>query len=212
MRRRGPLGVAPYGLVTAVSLAALAGCNPSKATKVEAFRLKAGSMEPSYMAGDYIMAITVAGPPARGQVVLYRTPDNTYLKRVVAIPGDTVAMSEGRLSIDGIATPEPYARLGDPYAADPPFVDSSDYRWQLRYLAPSVNAAIYHPSMHDWGPLLVPRGEYFMLGDNRDESMDSRFTGFVPAGEIVARPAFIYMSYDSVRRSVRWRRIGLKPR
>jgi signal peptidase I len=180
----------------------------------EAFRLPAGvaSMEPSWMAGDYIMVAPVRWPPTRGQVVVYRMRYATLLKRVVALPGDTVAMSHGQLSVNGVNVAEPYARVGDASTPDAFPTDSTDFYWQNRYLLAGVNAASYRPTLKTWGPLVLPDSEYFVLGDNRDAGMDSRRGGFVPARAILARPLFIYWSWDAANRSVRWDRFGLTPR
>jgi len=180
----------------------------------EAFRLPAGvaSMEPSWMAGDYLMVAPLGRPPTRGQVVVYRTPYATLLKRVVALPGDTVAMSQGQLSVNGVNIAEPYVRPGDASAPDGLPMDSSDFYWQNRYLVAGVNAASYRPTLKTWGPVVLPDSNYFVLGDNRDVSMDSRQRGFVPASAILARPLFIYWSWDADNRSVRWARFGLTPR
>jgi len=179
--------------------------------RYEAFRLPSESMEPTWLAGDFLMSAPLNRPPKRGQVVVYRVAGVSYLKRIVAIPGDTVAMSNGQLSIDGANVSEPYARRGDPYASDAPDIDPSTYRWQHQYLVTDVNTTSYHPSLSSWGPLAVPDGDYFVLGDNRDESMDSRMKGFVPADSVFARPLFIYWSWDAGSRSIRWHRFGLTP-
>ena len=178
----------------------------------EAFRLPTGSMEPTWMAGDYLLSAPITRSPRRGEVVVYRLDNVTFLKRVVAIPGDTVAMSNGQLSIDGDTVSEPYARRGDPYASDPPEMDSTDYYWQNRYLIADVNTRLYRPTLKNWGPLVVPDSDYFVLGDNRDESVDSRMRGFVPADAMLARPLFVYWSWDAGNRSLRWSRIGLAPK
>ena len=178
----------------------------------EAFRLPTGSMAPSWLAGDYILTAPIKDLPMRGDVVVYRLPGVIYLKRVVAIPGDTVAMSNGQLSVDGVSVSEPYARRGDPYGPDTYPVDSTAFEWQNRYLVSSINSASYKPTLKNWGPLVVPDSEFFVLGDNRDESMDSRITGFVPAAAMSARPLFIYLSWDASGRSMRWSRIGLDPK
>jgi len=180
----------------------------------EAFRLPAGvgSMEPSWMAGDYLMVAPLRRPPTRGQVVVYRMPYATLLKRVVALPGDTVAMSQGQLTVNGVNVAEPYVRSGDASAPDAFPTDSTDFYWQNRYLGAGVNAASYRPTLKTWGPLVLPDTDYFVLGDNREVGMDSRRGGFVPASAILARPLFIYWSWDADNRSVRWGRFGLTPR
>ena len=91
-----------------------------------------------------------------------------------------------------------------------------DFRWQRDYVVRSANAATgYHPSRNNWGPLVVPKDEYFVLGDNRDNSLDSRYWQFVPDSLIRGRPMFVYYSYDpdsldrmSWLTRIRWTRIG----
>jgi signal peptidase I len=91
--------------------------------------------------------------------------------------------------------------------------ESGDRRfaWQRPFEADSVRGAqmpAYAPTVATWGPIVVPRAEYFLLGDNRGESIDSRYTGFVPDSEIVQRPVVIFFSRDPVTGHLRWGRIG----
>ncbi len=87
--------------------------------------------------------------------------------------------------------------------------------WQTEYLAPGVDRATYRPTLWNWGPLVVPPGRYFVLGDRRDDSLDSRHWGFVDGRKIKGEALFIYYSYDRTAphafpwiRDVRWGRIG----
>lgn len=75
--------------------------------------------------------------------------------------------------------------------------------WQLRYYVGS-DSAHYHPTTHDWGPVVVPSAHFFVMGDNRDESYDSRFYGFVPFRNVEGRPRLVYFSYDSDSIVIRW--------
>ena len=107
---------------------------------------------------------------------------------------------------------EQYVWHGDP-GGDP---GEQEFSWQSSYLVRSANAATgYHPSRNNWGPLIVPEKNYFVLGDNRDNSYDSRYWGFVPDSMVRGKPMFVYYSFapDSGRSapwvtSIRWRRLG----
>ena len=119
-------------------------------------------------------------------------------------------MKDKRLFVNGAPVNEPYARyidrMGD--AVHP------DMRWQSNHLLAGP-ARSYHPTRDNWGPIVVPPDDYFVLGDNRDNSEDSRYWGFVPREAIRGRPWFVYYSYDPDGpgrapwlRDIRWGRIG----
>ncbi len=179
---------------------------------VEAFRIPTSSMEDTLLVGDFLLVSKVAygarvpgtdwrlpglGRPEVGDVVVFRPPASAdrgggarYVKRVVAGPGDTVAMRSGRLHRNGRPVEEPYARrgLGDG-------LHSPRFRWQEAYLLPGARpAGDYRPTSDDWGPLRVPRDSVFVLGDNRATSEDSRYWGFVPRGAVTGEPLFVYWS------------------
>ena len=167
-----------------------------------AYRIASTSMEPTLLRGDYILTVPLRGEIARGDLIVHRTPAGTFVKRVVALPGDTVAMQNGRLTIDGRAVSEPYAQWGD--TAD---MTVPEFGWQRAVLASSVDQSAYQPSLRTWGPLVIPRDEYFLLGDFRDNSLDSRYLGLEPRAEMIGRPTIVYLSADSGV-GVRWSRIG----
>jgi signal peptidase I len=172
-------------------------------TVAEAYRVPNASMAPTFQVGDYLLVSPLRGAPIRGEVVVYSTDTGPFFKRIVGIPGDTVAMANGKLLVNGRAVPEPHESRE---AADPVV---PEFNWQRDYLAPGVNRSSYVASLHTWGPLVVPSGSYFVLGDNRSNSLDSRYTGFVPRASILARPVVIYFSWDDSIHAVRWHRIGL---
>lgn len=198
-----------------------------RAVVVEAFKIPSGSMERTLLAGDFLLVNKLAygaevpftrrrlpalGPVRRGDVIVFQwpeDPDKSFVKRVVGVAGDTVAMRRGVLSVNGAARDERYAQHTDP-AGDPA---GEEFTWQRGYLAGAGVA--YRPSRNTWGPLVVPAGHVFVLGDNRDNSLDSRYWGFVPDSLIRGRPLVVYFSFapDSGARlpllsRIRWARLG----
>jgi signal peptidase I len=197
---------------------------------VEAFKIPSGSMEHTLLVGDFLMVNKLAygaevpvahsrfpsnREPKLGDVIVFKWPvDSTkYLvKRVVGTPGDTIGMRGGVLVRNGSAVREPYVERTD--AAEDP--SSSDFQWQRPYLVRgAIEAGSYLPSRDNWGPLIVPKGMFFALGDNRDDSSDSRYWGFVPEAAIRGSPLFVYFSIDPSPPSgsawaarVRWSRLG----
>ena len=124
--------------------------------------------------------------------MVFHHPDPPYLvKRVVGIPGDRIRIVGGRVTVNGMVLDEPYAAF-EP-AAPNPFRDNFPARI---YTDPNIDPTWWRQMQsltHD-GELVVPPGEYFMLGDNRNHSKDSRFWGLVPRQAIIARPLVIYFS------------------
>ena len=148
-------------------------------------------MEPTIRAGTSFAAIRFADPAAvvrdahRGDVVVHQVPDDTgkrYIKRIVGMPGDTIAMRAGVVYVNAVALVEPYAQH------TPKWIDQAlpDFTWQLPYLLAEIDRA-HRPTQNEWGPLVMPAGAYLLLGDNRDNSLDSRYYGLVDARLISAR-------------------------
>ncbi|HEU0014480.1 MAG TPA: signal peptidase I [Longimicrobium sp.] len=214
-----------------------------------AYSIPSESMEDSLLVGDFLMANnTVFGAtlpftdvrlpamrdPRRGEIVVFRPAYNEprldVVKRVIGIPGDTLQMVGGVVIRNGRRLNEPYAHydtgVNDPIGFNgsglmDPTVRPEMYGAgnHLALLLPSVNRDTYAPLRNDWGPLVVPPGKYWLMGDNRDQSLDSRFMGPVPREVIRGKPLFIYYSYDKhadkpVRflTAARWRRIGKRIR
>jgi signal peptidase I len=128
----------------------------------------------------------------RGDIIVFHHPQPPFLvKRVVGIPGDRLRIEDGRVLVNGQPQEEPYAAF-EP-AASNPFRD--DFPAKV-YTDPEVDPVWWQQmqSLTHNGELVVPRDEYFVLGDNRNHSKDSRFWGFVPRSQIVARPLVIYFS------------------
>ena len=173
---------------------------------VQPIRIPSPSMEPTLLVGDFLLMDkqSVAGsagrllPPVsieRGDVVVFHDPVEDpsvhLVKRVIGIPGDRIHLRDGVVFRNGIALREPYAiyrrSAADGYRDDFPNLHTMDARvnpdwWiHLRRL------------VHD-GELTVPPGDYFVMGDNRNDSEDSRYWGFVPRDAIVGKPLLIYFS------------------
>ena len=173
----------------------------------EAFKLPSSAMSPALQPGDYLIASRLRRPPERGQIVVFTWPKDSaksFVMRVVGVPGDTLAMRAGALVVNGRAASEPYAHHTDP-DVDPSI---PEFEWQRSYLVSTAEAARTHPSRDNWGPLVVPDDSYFVLGDNRDNSLDSRYWGIVPAELVTKRPRRIYFSRDPATGRIRWNRIG----
>ncbi len=197
---------------------------------IEAFQIPSGSMERTLLAGDFLFVnkavygAQIPGTnarlprfeaPRRGDVIVFAYPKNpelNYVKRVVGVSGDTVEMRGGEVRVNRKPLAEPYVQRVDP-GHD---VFDPDFGWQRDYLVGgSRGAREYHPTRDTWGPLVVPPGKYFVLGDNRDNSSDSRYWGFVDESAIKGRPLVVYFSYDREAHDalpwltdIRWRRLG----
>jgi signal peptidase I len=173
---------------------------------IEPYLIPSESMEHTLLVGDFLLVNKQVYAPegwlgrlllpdrdvARGDIIVFHHPRPPFLvKRVVGVPGDRLRIQDGRVLVNGVVQDEPYAAF-EP-AASNPFRD--DFPAQV-YTDPEVDPLWWHQMQsltHD-GELVVPKGEYFVLGDNRNHSLDSRFWGFVPRSQIVARPLVIYFS------------------
>ncbi len=195
---------------------------------IEAFRIPTGSMENTLLVGDFLLVnkaaygAQVPGTPLRlpamdaphhGDVIVFlppHEPDKNYVKRLVGVPGDTLEMRDKDLYLNGVPVREPYVQHGDPTDVFAPRM-----MWQLNYLVPPADTATYRPTRDNWGPIVVPPDRYFVLGDNRDDSEDSRYWGFVDETSIKGKPLFVYYSFNPRTRDqvpwlteIRWDRIG----
>jgi signal peptidase I len=176
---------------------------------VQPFRIPSESMEPTLLVGDFLLVDKQVGmefPPRvfaptsliqRGDLVVFHYPVDPTLhlvKRVIGLPGDRVRLRSGHAYVNGAALNEPYASFrptaADSYRDEFPRMDSAD---------PSVDSRwwIEMHSLVTGGELTVPPESYFVLGDNRNDSEDSRYWGFVPRGNIVGKPFLIYFSLNS---------------
>jgi signal peptidase I len=241
-RRRHPVRDFVAGVLPVVGLFTV-----TRVALAEAYHIPSGSMEPTLLVGDRLVAnklrygphvpftdVTLPGyaTPRRGDVVIFESPPQdpsirtapdavtpVLVKRVAGVAGDTLAMRGGRLYVNGVVerppAGAPAAGAAGAYADEPLPI----FAWQRRAATSTagLGAAPARPTLHDWGPLVVPADAYFMLGDNRDNSVDSRFYGPVPRRNVRGSPTFVYYSYDPgagapyVRAltAVRWRRLGV---
>jgi signal peptidase I len=138
------------------------------------------------------------------------TDEFRLVKRLVGMPGDTLEMRDGTLVVNGVPQDEPYVE-------HLPIDDHSDpmMEWQRDFIASGVDRAAYRPTRDAWGPLVIPEDRYFMLGDNREESLDSRYWGLLEGWRLEGRVSFVYFSYDRESyqafpflTEIRWHRIG----
>jgi len=173
---------------------------------IEPYLIPSESMEHTLLVGDFLLVnkqiyarsdamsrwLLPHRPVERGDIVIFHHPHPPFLvKRVVALPGDHLRIQDGRLFVNGSVQAEPYATF-EP-AASNPFRDDFPAHF---YTDPEVDSQWWRQmqSLTHNGELVVPPGEYFVLGDNRNHSLDSRFWGFVPRSDIIARPLVIYFS------------------
>ncbi len=182
----------------------------------QAFQIPSESMEKTLLIGDYLLVdkLQFSDPGVwgkvlpyskvrRGEIIVFRYPVNPeqhFVKRVVGIPGDRVRLVNKRLRVNGAPVRETYAvysrRDHDTYRDEFPV---------LGLASPNVESA-WWSQMRDLvhnGELVVPPGQYFVLGDNRDRSLDSRYWGFVPRESIIGRPLLIYWSVAAPPERVR---------
>jgi len=198
---------------------------------LEAFQIPSGSMERTLLAGDFLFVNKAVygaqipgtnarlpgfNTPHRGDVIVFAYPKDptlSYVKRVIGTPGDIVEMKQGQVYVNGRAIEEPYVQRKDPLhdGFDP------EFNWQREYLVRPTDEQRrrYHPTRDTWGPLRVPDGKYFVLGDNRDNSADSRYWGYVDASAVKGRPLVVYFSYNRETSDalpwltdIRWSRLG----
>jgi len=168
---------------------------------VQAFKIPTGSMETNLLIGDHLLVNKVVYSPSlvpfegrilpkkpirRGDVVVFKFPEDPtrdFIKRVVGLPGETVEIRDKTVYVDGSPLDEPYARFLEP----PLRRDDPEYTLQ-----PEARRGGY-------GPNTVPAGHLFVLGDNRDNSRDSRFWGFLPVDQVKGRALIVYWSYEASR-------------
>jgi signal peptidase I len=168
---------------------------------VQAFKIPTGSMENNLLIGDHLLVNKfVFGPVAgdlerrllpmapirRGDIVVFKYPDEPerdFIKRVIGLPGETLEVRHKKVYIDGSPLDEPYVHFLTPPSTEQQEVTSFDVREQ-------------------YGPVQIPDGHYFVMGDNRDNSQDSRYWGFLPRGYVKGKALMVYWSYEAGRDEV----------
>jgi signal peptidase I len=167
---------------------------------VQAFKIPTGSMENNLLIGDHLLVNKFALAPTssglergilpiktikRGDILVFKypvEPDRDFIKRVIGLPGETLELKEKKIYINGKPLDEPYVHFLEEPRRNSEFseVTSSDVR-------------------ENYGPVTVPPNQYFMMGDNRDNSADSRYWGFMPRDYVKGKALLIYWSYESER-------------
>jgi signal peptidase I len=159
---------------------------------VQAFKIPSGSMLPTLQIGDHILVnkfIYWFTDPQRGDIIVFKFPQDEgrdFIKRAIALPGEKVEVRGKQVYVSEKPLQEPYAAHLDHAIQESPFSPRDSF-----------------------GPVVVPPGQLFMMGDNRDYSMDSRFWGFLDMKKIKGKAFIIYWSWDRDRFRPRWGRIGM---
>ena len=176
------------------------------------FSVSSESMERTLLKGDRIVARTgfLRSEIGAFDIVVFRWPDDDtelFIGRVAGTPGDTVAMSDWTLSVNGTEIEEPYVQVSDSAPEPHPWMD-----WQREHLVAARESDSYRPSNRDWGPLVVPDDGYFILGDHRNLSFDSRYRGFASRKSVTGKVERVFLSMEPDEDGVRWDRFGLRVR
>lgn len=191
---------------------------------VEPFRIPSGSMMPTLLIGDFILVnkftygirlpvlntkIIAMGEPVRGDIVVFRFPNDPkvdYIKRVIGLPGDRIGYYNKQLHVNG--APVKQTPLGEYQGTG-----KGDSMTGSILLSEDLGAATHdiliregQPSVQ--GEFIVPQGQYFVMGDNRDNSNDSRYWGTVPEANLVGKAFFIWMSFDWDNGGIAFHRLG----
>lgn len=191
----------------------------------EPFRIPSGSEKPDLLIGDFIVAnkfsygirlpvlhkkIIAIGEPKRGDVMVFLWPKDTstyFIKRVIGLPGDVLTYKDKVLTINGQVAPQTLLGVQTDHDAN------EKWRVLLKrenllgvehdiYLRPDQLATDFS--------VTVPPGNYFVMGDNRDNSLDSRYWGFVPEKDLIGKAIWVFFSWDNERHRVRWHRLGMR--
>ncbi|MBV8801863.1 MAG: signal peptidase I [Gammaproteobacteria bacterium] len=191
----------------------------------EPFRIPSGSLEPTLLTGDFILVnkydygvrlpvihkkIFSFNEPKRGDIIVFRWPPNPsvdFIKRVIGLPGDHISYIDKTLYINGNKIPQTLLE-------NTTNLDGSGDTLQVEKKEEDLmgikHAIFQNPNREndDLKDIVVPENMYFVMGDNRDDSADSRYWGFVPERNIVGKANVVWMSWNSQEHNVRWKRMG----
>ena len=190
---------------------------------VAPFKIPSSSMVPTLEVGDYLFVVRypygfripmtdiqlLSKPVERGDVAVFVYPEDKskdYIKRIVGVPGDVIVYRDNRLSVNGKTMPLIAKGKRAYFLADGDVDVAGLYEEDINGVKHAVLRKGFSIRDGEWE---VPAGHYFALGDNRNNSRDSRFWGFVPQSYMVGRASFIWWSWDSAKGSLRWDRLGL---
>lgn len=198
---------------------------------LQAFRITSSSMVNTVLVGDVLFVnkllygaevpllhtrLPAIRDPRHGDIVTFRSVEQSDLdviKRLIGVPGDTLAMRQGVLYRNGAAVEEPWVRPESRLSPTDDAARAKIRSWQIHYLA-GRDTASYDPDPNNWGPIVVPVDSFFVMGDNRQDSWDSRYWGFLPRDHVTGKAIVVYYSYDPetykpmpVLSNIRWRRL-----
>lgn len=208
---------------------------PLQALVVKSFRIDSGSMEPTLLVNDFLIVnravfgarIPVVGgrtpalrEPRRDELIVLRgveQPVLTIVKRVIGVAGDTLAMRHDSVFRNGTVVPSvPYRR--DTTMTMDSVQRAASARWQQPLLVPGAVQEPYRPDLRNWGPIVIPPGHLFVMGDSRDDSYDGRHWGLLPRENVIGVPFAIYYSFDPASwrplpfvTAIRWNRLFRSP-
>lgn len=191
---------------------------------VEPFRIPSASMMPTLLIGDFILVnkydygirlpvintvVIENGTPNRGDIVVFRYPEDPaipFIKRVIGVPGDQVQYINKTIYINGIEIKQ---QINGSYRDTGAGRTENGSLWITEFLDSDKHDILVNPDRASFDfEATVPDGNYFVLGDNRDNSRDSRYWGFVPDENLVGRAFFIWMNWDTRNGGIGWSRIG----
>jgi signal peptidase I len=182
---------------------------------VQAFKIPTGSMEKNLLIGDHLLVNKLLYSPSagawedalfakreirRGDVIVFKYPEEPardFIKRTIGLPGETVAVRGKAVYINGKLLKESYTYFGGAYNNDP----HPEMAVAPETLPPDDPAEVFpdYPSAGHFGPVVVPADKLFVMGDNRDNSKDSRYWGFLPRDQVKGRALLVYWSYEAKR-------------